>query len=148
MYSGLFNETYMNQYLKYWNIINRAMLIKSFFYSFISYKIPYHLTSIHLLCESVIFFTTYCFPTLFHNVLFPNLDNKIQQSQRKCGIQEVIVLSKIWTNIKFPDRFSIALQITLYQEKKFYFFFSRPTLVIFLGPWFILGVYFIYYEWL
>lgn len=32
------------------------MLIKSFFYSFISYKIPYHLTSIHLLCESVMIF--------------------------------------------------------------------------------------------
>lgn len=106
-----------------WNIhesifetINRAMLIKSFFYSFISYKIPYHLTSIHLLCESVIFFTTQICPS--------QLDNKLQQSQRKCGIQEVIVLSKIWTNIKFPDRFSIALQITLYQEKKFYFFFQ------------------------
>lgn len=54
--------------------------------------------------------------------VLPNLDNKIQQSQRKCGIQEVIVLSKIWTNIKFPDRFSIALQITLYQEKKSIFF--------------------------
>lgn len=64
--------------------------------------------------------------------VLPNLDNKIQQSQRKCGIQEVIVLSKIWTNIKFPDRFSNALQITLYQEIKIiFFFFSRPTLVIF-----------------
>lgn len=32
------------------------MLIKSFFYSFISHKVPYHLTSIHLLCESVMIF--------------------------------------------------------------------------------------------
>lgn len=39
------------------------MLIKSFFYSFISYKVPYHLTSIHLLCESVIFFTTQICPS-------------------------------------------------------------------------------------
>lgn len=80
-----------------------------------------------------------------HRYVLPNLDNKLQQSQRKCGIQEVIVLSKIWTNIKFPDRFSNALQITLYQEIKIIYFFFSVGLHwwFFLRPWFILGVWMI-----